>query len=111
MTLSYANYQLGYTIFLSIWFGLPAVVSSLRPMCVLSIINIENTLLSTQILLLYLLKRFYVVEQGTSMIVERLGVFYKRCDAGVHFLWPFLDRPREFVWYGETRDTVTHWNG
>lgn len=75
MPLSYANYTLGVTIFVSIWFGLPLLV-----------------------LLLYLFRRFRVVEQGTSMIVERLGRFHRRCDAGLHFLVPFIDRPRPVVW-------------
>jgi hypothetical protein len=34
---------------------------------------------TTQILLIYLYKRVVVVEQGTAMVVERLGKFHRRC--------------------------------
>jgi regulator of protease activity HflC (stomatin/prohibitin superfamily) len=29
---------------------------------------------------------------------ERFGRFHRRCDAGLHFLVPFLDRTRPVVW-------------
>mmetsp|Transcript_14449 Transcript_14449/g.50263 ORF Transcript_14449/g.50263 Transcript_14449/m.50263 type:complete len:340 (-) Transcript_14449:123-1142(-) len=50
------------------------------------------------LVLLYCLFRFRVVEQGTSMVVERYGKFHRRCDAGWHWLVPFADQPRRVTW-------------
>ena len=44
--------------------------------------------------LLYCIFRFRVVEKETAMIVERWGKFHRRCDAGLHWLVPFMDVPR-----------------
>jgi regulator of protease activity HflC (stomatin/prohibitin superfamily) len=74
--LNHDDYLTGVSIFLGIFFGVPALL-----------------------LLLYLLRRIRIIEQGTSMVVERFGRFHRRCDAGLHFLIPFVDRPRQVVWY------------
>mmetsp|Transcript_22218 Transcript_22218/g.62542 ORF Transcript_22218/g.62542 Transcript_22218/m.62542 type:complete len:333 (+) Transcript_22218:143-1141(+) len=50
------------------------------------------------LLVFYCLFRFRVVEQGTSMVVERFGKFHRRCDAGWHWLMPFADAPRIVTW-------------
>ncbi|WP_122262568.1 SPFH domain-containing protein [Ornithinimicrobium cerasi] len=38
-----------------------------------------------------------IVPQATSVIVERLGKYDRTLDAGLHFLIPFIDRPRSVV--------------
>ncbi|MDO5739944.1 MAG: SPFH domain-containing protein, partial [Ornithinimicrobium sp.] len=38
-----------------------------------------------------------IVPQATAVIVERLGKFDRTLDAGLHFLIPFVDRPRSVV--------------
>lgn len=38
-----------------------------------------------------------IVPQATSVIVERLGKYDRTLDAGLHFLVPFVDRPRSVV--------------
>lgn len=38
-----------------------------------------------------------IVPQATSVIVERLGKYDRTLDAGLHFLVPFIDRPRAVV--------------
>lgn len=38
-----------------------------------------------------------IVPQATSVIVERLGRYSRTLDAGLHFLVPFVDRPRAVV--------------
>lgn len=38
-----------------------------------------------------------IVPQATSVIVERLGRYSRTLDAGLHFLVPFIDRPRAVV--------------
>ncbi|HET8655456.1 MAG TPA: SPFH domain-containing protein [Longimicrobiaceae bacterium] len=39
-----------------------------------------------------------IVRQGQTMVVERLGRYHRTLDSGVHFVVPFLDRPREIAW-------------
>jgi regulator of protease activity HflC (stomatin/prohibitin superfamily) len=38
-----------------------------------------------------------IVPQATAVIVERLGRYSRTLDAGLHFLIPFVDRPRAVV--------------
>ena len=38
-----------------------------------------------------------VVPQASSVIVERLGRYSRTLDPGLHFLFPFVDRPRATV--------------
>jgi regulator of protease activity HflC (stomatin/prohibitin superfamily) len=38
-----------------------------------------------------------IVPQATAVIVERLGKYDRTLDAGLHFLIPFIDRPRSVV--------------
>jgi regulator of protease activity HflC (stomatin/prohibitin superfamily) len=38
-----------------------------------------------------------IVPQATAVIVERLGRYSRTLDAGLHFLVPFMDRPRAIV--------------
>ena len=38
-----------------------------------------------------------IVPQATAVIVERLGRYSRTLDAGLHFLVPFVDRPRAVV--------------
>src|SRR3569623_1962547 len=38
-----------------------------------------------------------VVPQASAVIVERLGRYSRTLDAGLHFLVPFLDKPRATV--------------
>jgi regulator of protease activity HflC (stomatin/prohibitin superfamily) len=38
-----------------------------------------------------------IVPQATAVIVERLGRYARTLDAGLHFLIPFVDRPRAVV--------------
>ena len=43
------------------------------------------------------LKAVRIVPQATAVIVERLGRYSTTLDAGLHFLVPFIDRPRAVV--------------
>lgn len=43
------------------------------------------------------LRAVRIVPQATSVIVERLGRYSRTLDAGLHFLVPFVDRPRAVV--------------
>jgi regulator of protease activity HflC (stomatin/prohibitin superfamily) len=38
-----------------------------------------------------------IVQQATAVIIERLGKYQKTLNAGLHFLVPFIDRPRATV--------------
>ncbi len=39
-----------------------------------------------------------VVKEREVMIIERLGNFHSVLAAGVHFIFPFIDRPKKF-WF------------
>jgi regulator of protease activity HflC (stomatin/prohibitin superfamily) len=38
-----------------------------------------------------------IVPQATAVLIERLGRYQRTLDAGLHFLVPFVDRPRAIV--------------
>jgi regulator of protease activity HflC (stomatin/prohibitin superfamily) len=42
-------------------------------------------------------KAIRIVPQATAVLVERLGRYSRTLDAGLHFLVPFVDRPRAVV--------------
>jgi regulator of protease activity HflC (stomatin/prohibitin superfamily) len=44
-----------------------------------------------------IVKAIRIVPQATSVIVERLGRYSRTLDPGLHFLIPFIDRPRAVV--------------
>ncbi len=43
------------------------------------------------------LRAVRIVQQATAVIIERLGKYQKTLGAGLHFLVPFIDRPRATV--------------
>lgn len=73
--LTYNQWITAQQVFLGLYFGIPGLL-----------------------LLIYLFRCIRVVEQGTAIVCERFGRFHRRCDAGLHFFLPFVDRPREVVW-------------
>ncbi len=44
-----------------------------------------------------LIRAVRIVPQATAIIVERLGRFHRALEPGLHFLIPFMDRPRSTV--------------
>jgi len=46
----------------------------------------------TVLAVIILFKLAVVVPQQSAYVVERLGKFSRKLDAGFHFLWPFLDK-------------------
>jgi len=40
----------------------------------------------------------YLVKQAEVIIIERLGRYYMTISSGLHFIVPFVDRPRSVVW-------------
>ena len=43
-------------------------------------------------ILIVLISRIRIVQQAEVYVIERLGVYYKSWNSGIHFLVPFLDR-------------------
>lgn len=86
MVMTKANYDTAVSIFFAVYFGLPIFI-----------------------LLLYLFGRIRVVEQGTAVLVERMGRFHRRLDAGLHFLVPFIDQTRPVIWRSADVFTEKTW--
>ncbi|XMB71685.1 SPFH domain-containing protein [Mycoplasmatota bacterium WC30] len=47
-------------------------------------------------IMLYLGSRLKVVHEGTQIVIERWGQYFATWSSGLHFLYPFFDRPRKF---------------
>ncbi len=49
-------------------------------------------------LFIVLLKATYLIKQAEVVVIERFGEYYKTLNAGLHFIVPFIDRPRRVLW-------------
>lgn len=43
-------------------------------------------------------KGIVVVRQAEVIIIERLGIYHRTLQPGLHIIWPIIDRPRNFNW-------------
>ncbi|MGL4366995.1 MAG: SPFH domain-containing protein [Brevinemataceae bacterium] len=48
--------------------------------------------------LIFLIQSVRIVQQGQTLLIERLGKFHRKMEAGLNFLIPFLDIPRNVRW-------------
>jgi regulator of protease activity HflC (stomatin/prohibitin superfamily) len=52
------------------------------------------------------------INQAQAMVIERFGSFHRVLDAGMHFIWPFMERAKDIQWQfpyedPETKETKT----
>lgn len=52
----------------------------------------------TILVITFLIKGFYIIQQAETMVIERLGRYYKTLDSGINIIWPIFDKPREIEW-------------
>ena len=52
----------------------------------------------TILVIIFLVKGFYIIQQAETMVIERLGRYYKTLDSGINIIWPIFDQPREIEW-------------
>lgn len=45
-----------------------------------------------------LAKATYIVSQAEVVLIERFGKFHQLLTSGIHFIVPFIDRPRSTYW-------------
>ena len=50
------------------------------------------------LVIIFLIKGFYIIQQAETMVIERLGRYYKTLDSGINIIWPIFDKPREIEW-------------
>jgi regulator of protease activity HflC (stomatin/prohibitin superfamily) len=50
------------------------------------------------LVLVVVFKATYLVHQAEVIIIERLGKYHSTLGAGIHFIVPFMDRPRTTAW-------------
>jgi regulator of protease activity HflC (stomatin/prohibitin superfamily) len=50
------------------------------------------------LVIIFLIKGFYIIQQAETMVIERLGRYYKTLDSGINIIWPIFDQPREIEW-------------
>lgn len=62
-----------------------------------SVVSLIVLLLIVIFVISTVLRAVRIVPQATAVIVERLGRYSRTLDAGLHFLVPFVDRPRAVV--------------
>jgi regulator of protease activity HflC (stomatin/prohibitin superfamily) len=52
----------------------------------------------TILVIIFLIKGFYIIQQAETMVIERLGRYYKTLESGINIIWPIFDQPREIEW-------------
>jgi regulator of protease activity HflC (stomatin/prohibitin superfamily) len=62
-----------------------------------SVVTLVVLLLILLFIVSTVLRAVRIVPQATAVLVERLGRYSRTLDAGLHFLVPFVDRPRAIV--------------
>jgi regulator of protease activity HflC (stomatin/prohibitin superfamily) len=62
------------------------------PITLLSITGIVILIALAVIILVYVGSRIKIVPQATQYVIERWGSYYTTWNAGLHFLFPFIDR-------------------
>jgi len=50
------------------------------------------------LLVVFLIKSMYIVNQAEEILIERLGKFHKILGPGLHFIVPIMDSPRKVHW-------------
>ncbi len=50
------------------------------------------------LLLIFASKALFLVNQAEAIIIERLGKFDRILKPGIHFIMPFIERPRATLW-------------
>jgi regulator of protease activity HflC (stomatin/prohibitin superfamily) len=50
------------------------------------------------LVIIFMVKGFYIIQQAETMVIERLGRYYKTLDSGINIIWPIFDKPREIEW-------------
>jgi len=53
---------------------------------------------------IFIAKGLTIVRQAESMVIERLGRYYKTLPSGINIILPLIDKPREFEWKFIKRD-------
>jgi len=64
------------------------------PVTLNSTVGIVVLIVLAVIIVVYLGSRLKIVPQATQYVIERWGSYYSTWNAGLHFLWPFIDRIR-----------------
>jgi regulator of protease activity HflC (stomatin/prohibitin superfamily) len=49
-------------------------------------------------LLIFAAKAIFLVNQAEAIVIERLGRFDRILKPGIHFIMPFIERPRDVLW-------------
>jgi regulator of protease activity HflC (stomatin/prohibitin superfamily) len=50
------------------------------------------------LVIIFLVKGFYIIQQAETMVIERLGRYHNTLDSGINIIWPIFDKPREIEW-------------
>ncbi|MCF6208970.1 MAG: paraslipin [Ghiorsea sp.] len=56
------------------------------------------TLFLAAVVIAFIFKGIVVIRSSERMIIERFGTYVHTLEAGINFIIPFVDRPREFIW-------------
>lgn len=60
--------------------------------------------------LVFLAKSFYLIQQAQAIVIERLGSYDRVLGPGLHFVMPFIERPRVAIWtYVKAIDVRGHY--
>ncbi|MDQ7005519.1 MAG: hypothetical protein Q9N67_11640 [Ghiorsea sp.] len=64
------------------------------------------TLFLAAVVIAFVFKGIVVIRSSERMIIERFGTYVHTLEAGINFIIPFVDRPREFIWKKPPSDSA-----
>ncbi|MFQ3621668.1 MAG: SPFH domain-containing protein [Spirochaetales bacterium] len=47
---------------------------------------------------IFVIKGLVIVQQGETMVIERLGKYHRTLSSGINLIWPIFDKPRSIEW-------------
>lgn len=60
------------------------------------------------VVVIFILRGIYIVNQNQTLVIERLGSFHKILGSGPNFIIPFIDTPRGMKWAENGMLYITH---
>ncbi|MDQ6980293.1 MAG: SPFH domain-containing protein, partial [Ghiorsea sp.] len=64
------------------------------------------TLFLAAMVIAFIFKGIVVIRSSERMVIERFGNYVHTLEAGINFIIPFVDRPREFIWKKAPSDSA-----
>jgi regulator of protease activity HflC (stomatin/prohibitin superfamily) len=62
--------------------------------------SVPSVIIATLVvfIIIFAIKGFKIIQQSETMVIERLGRYYRTLPSGINIIWPIFDKPRTIEW-------------